>query len=210
MKKMVIALFILSICLASGNIKKQMDDLMRSLQYKYQISGPEDLYKLKTQQTPQHGRTASRDMGDLVGDWLEEEENVEFFITVSTDQSITNPLTLMAMAEAEGSVTFSLDFTDAGIYYDGVLTYILDPSFMDDDGGDDCDFSCEDDYWQYMDYGYDVSDEYCECCHEDYPIDEICEDDDEDGDGLGCSSDGTVSACTDPGSLWVSNNNDNT
>ncbi len=53
MKKMVIVLFTLSICLASGNIKKQMDDLMRSLQYKYQISGPEDLYKLKTQQTPQ-------------------------------------------------------------------------------------------------------------------------------------------------------------
>ena len=74
MVKIVIALFTLSICLASGNIQKQMDDLMRSLQYKYQISGPEDLYKLKTQQTPQHGRTASRDMEDLVGDWMMEEE----------------------------------------------------------------------------------------------------------------------------------------
>jgi hypothetical protein len=84
----------------------------------------------------------------------------------------------MAMAEAEGSVTFSLDFTDAGIYYDGVLTYILDPSFMDDDGGDDCDFSCEGEYDDYNDYGIEPSDIYCECCHEDWPLDDICEGDD--------------------------------
>ena len=83
MKKMVIALFTLSICLASGNIKKQMDDLMRSLQYKYQISGPEDLYKLKTKQTSQHGRTASRDMGDLVGDWRMEEEHMEVLVSIN-------------------------------------------------------------------------------------------------------------------------------
>ena len=105
MKKIVIALFTLSICLASGNIQKQMDDLMRSLQDKYHISGPEDLYKLKTQQTPRHGRTASRDMGDLVGDWRMEEDNMEVFVTVGSDQSIPDFMTLMAMVEAEGSIT---------------------------------------------------------------------------------------------------------
>ena len=171
MKKIVIALFTLSICLASGNIQKQMDDLMRTLQYKYQISGPEDLYKLKTEQTPQHGRTASRDMGDLVGDWYMEEENIEMFITVGTDQSITNPLTLMAMAEAEGSVTATASD------YETELTYLLDNELMED--GDDCDIYCEGEYNDYNEYGIEPSDMYCECCHEDYPLDDYCGDDDD-------------------------------
>ena len=172
MKKMVIALFTLSICLASGNIKKQMDDLMRSLQYKYQISGPEDLYKLKTQQTPQHGRTASRDMEDLVGDWMMEEEKMEFFITVGSDQSIPDFMTLMAMVEAEGSITATAsDFV-------AELTYLLVLSIMEGgDGGGDCDISCEDEYNDYNDYGIEPSDIYCECCHEDWPLEDICEDD---------------------------------
>jgi len=179
MKKMVIALFTLSICLASGNIKKQMDDLMRSLQYKYQISGPEDLYKLKTQHTPQHGRTASRDMEDLVGDWRMEEEDMEVFITVGSDQSIPDFMTLMAMVEAEGSITATAsDFV-------AELTYLLDLSIMEGgDGGGDCDISCEDEYNDYNDYGIEPSDIYCECCHEDWPLDDICEND---GDSSGYS-----------------------
>ena len=175
MKKMVIVLFTLSICLASGNIKKQMDDLMRSLQYKYQISGPEDLYKLKTQQTPQHGRTASRDMEDLVGDWRGEEDNMEVFVTVGSDQSIPDIMTLMAMVEAEGSITATASD------YVAELTYLLDSSIMEGgDGGGDCDISCEEQYNAYNDYGFEPEDIYCECCHEDWPLDDICEDDDYD------------------------------
>ena len=178
MRKIAIILFTLSICLASGNIKKQMDDLMRSIQYKYQISGSEDLYKLKRQQTLQNGRTASRDMGDLVGDWRMEEEHMEFFITVGSDQSIPDIMTIMGMAEADGSITATASD------YVTELTYLFDPSIMegDDDGGD-CNISCEDEYDDYFSYGYGVSVEYCECCHEDYPIDEICEDYNGDGGG---------------------------
>ena len=180
MKKIVIILFTLSICLASGNIKKQMDDLMRSIQYKYQISGSEDLYKLKRQQTLQHGRTASRDMEDLVGDWILEEESNELFITVGTDQSLANPFSMMALVEAEGSITATASD------YVAELTYLFDPSIMEgDDGGGDCDMNCEAEYDEYMSYGYDVSDYYCECCHEDYPIDVICEDDNGDSGGGG-------------------------
>ena len=175
MKKMVIVLFTLSICLASGNIKKQIDDLKRSLQYKYQISGPEDLYKLKTQQTPQHGRTASRDMEDLVGDWRVEEDNMEVFVTVGSDQSIPDIMTLMAMVEAEGSITATASD------YVAELTYLLDSSIMEGgDGGGDCDISCEEQYNAYNDYGFEPEDIYCECCHEDWPLDDICEDDDYD------------------------------
>ena len=179
MKKIVIALFTLSICLASGNIQKQMDDLMRSLQYKYQISGPEDLYKLKTQQTPRHGRTASRDMGDLVGDWRMEEDNMEVFVTVGSDQSIPDIMTLMAMVEADGSITATASD------YVAELTYLLDSSIMEGgDGGGDCDISCEDEYNDYNDYGMEPSDIYCECCHEDWPLEDICEDDGGGGGGV--------------------------
>ena len=171
MKKIVIALFTLSICLASGNIQKQMDDLMRSIQDKYQISGPEDLYKLKTEQTPQHGRTASRDMGDLVGDWRMEEENMEVFVTVGSDQSIPDYMTLMAMAEAEGSITATASD------YVAELTYFLDVSIMEGGDGGDCDISCEDEYNDYNDYGIEPSDIYCECCQEDWPLEDICEND---------------------------------
>ena len=179
MKKMVIVLFTLSICLASGNIKNQIDDLKRSLQYKYQISGPEDLYKLKTQQTPRHGRTASRDMGDLVGDWRVEEDNMEVFVTVGSDQSIPDIMTLMAMVEAEGSITATASD------YVAELTYLLDSSIMEGgDGGGDCDISCEEQYNAYNDYGFEPEDIYCECCHEDWPLEDICEDDGG-GDGGG-------------------------
>ena len=179
MKKIVIALFTLSICLASGNIQKQMDDLMRLLQDKYHISGPEDLYKLKTQQTPRHGRTASRDMGDLVGDWRMEEDNMEVFVTVGSDQSIPDIMTLMAMVEADGSITATASD------YVAELTYLLDSSIMEGgDGGGDCDISCEDEYNDYNDYGMEPSDIYCECCHEDWPLEDICEDDGGGGGGV--------------------------
>jgi len=200
MKKIIIALFTLSICLASGNIQKQMDDLMMSLQYKYQISGPEDLYKLKTQQTPRHGRTASRDMGDLVGDWRMEEENMEVFVTVGSDQSIPDYMTLMAMAEADGSITATASD------YVTELTYLFDPSIMEDgDGGGDCDISCEDEYNDYNDYGMEPSDIYCECCEEDWPLDDICENDGgSDGGGIEFQYNSVADLYADYGSVLES------
>ena len=178
MKKLVIILVTLSVCLASGNIQKQMDDLMKSLQDKYQIYGPADLHKLKTQQPTQDGRAASRDMGDLVGDWIVEEESNELFITVGTDQSIVNPFSMMALMEAEGSITAT------AADYQTELIYLLDGEMMEDgddgDDGDDCDMNCEGEYNGYNDYGIEPSDIYCECCHEDWPLDDICEDDDYD------------------------------
>ena len=181
MKKIIIALFTLSICLASGNIQKQMDDLMRSLQDKYQISGPEDLYKLKTKQAPQYGRTASRDMGDLVGDWRMEEENMELLVTVGSDQSIPDPFSTLGLVEADGSVTATTND------YETDLNYMIVGLF--DEDGPDCNMNCEGDYNDYMNEGIDVSDDYCECCHEDYPIDEICDDG---GDNLNLEFEGIV------------------
>ena len=100
-----------------------------------------------------------------------EEENIEMFITVGTDQSIPNPLTLMAIEEAEGSVTATASD------YETELTYLLDNELMED--GDDCDIYCEGEYNDYNEYGIEPSDMYCECCHEDYPLDDYCGDDDD-------------------------------
>ena len=171
MKRIVIALITLSICFGGGKLPTQIKALKEKLQNKYQVYSLEDISKLKKQPTAQHERTASRDMEDLVGDWYMEEENIEMFITVGTDQSITNPLTLMAMAEAEGSVTATASD------YETELTYLLDNELMED--GDDCDIYCEGEYNDYNEYGIEPSDMYCECCHEDYPLDDYCGDDDD-------------------------------
>ena len=169
MKRTVIALLTISICFCGDNLPAQLEQIKEALQKKYQVYSLEDLHKLKNPSQPSH-RTASRDMEDLVGDWMMEEENMEFFVTVGTDQSIPNPFSMMGLEEAEGSVTATTsDFeTD--------LNYLMIGIFGDDDDID-CDMNCEGEYDDYMDEGIDVSDEYCECCHEDYPIDEICEDD---------------------------------
>ena len=145
MKRIVIALITLSICFGGGKLPTQIKALKEKLQNKYQVYSLEDISKLKKQPTAQHERTASRDMEDLVGDWYMEDENIEMFITVGTDQSITNPLTLMAMAEAEGSVTATASD------YETELTYLLDNELME--GGDDCDIYCEGEYNDYYEYG---------------------------------------------------------
>ena len=171
MKRIVIALITLSICFGGGKLPTQIKALKEKLQNKYQVYSLEDISKLKKQPTAQHERTASRDMEDLVGDWYMEEENIEMFITVGTDQSIPNPLTLMAIEEAEGSVTATASD------YETELTYLLDNELMED--GDDCDIYCEGEYNDYNEYGIEPSDMYCECCHEDYPLDDYCGDDDD-------------------------------
>jgi hypothetical protein len=176
MKQIAIILISFSLCFGAGKMPKKMEQLKQDLQEKYQVFSMDDLYKLKTpsQSSQSSNRSASRDMEDLVGDWIMEDESLELFVTVGSDQSIPDPFSTMGFVEAVGGVTATTsDFeTD--------LNYLMIGLFGDD--GPDCNMNCEGEYDNYMSYGYDVSDEYCECCHEDYPIDEICEDDDDDGD----------------------------
>ena len=176
MKQIAIILISFSLCFGAGKMPKKMEQLKQDLQEKYQVFSMDDLYKLKTpsQSSQSSNRSASRDMEDLVGDWIMEDESLELFVTVGSDQSIPDPFSTMGFVEAVGGVTATTsDFeTD--------LNYLMIGLFGDD--GPDCNMNCEGEYDDYMSYGYDVSDEYCECCHEDYPIDEICEDDDDDGD----------------------------
>jgi len=179
MKQIAIILISFSLCFGAGKMPKKMEQLKQDLQEKYQVFSMDDLYKLKTP-SQSSNRSASRDMEDLVGDWIMEDESLELFVTVGSDQSIPDPFSTMGFVEAVGGVTATTsDFeTD--------LNYLMIGLFGDD--GPDCNMNCEGEYDNYMSYGYDVSDEYCECCHEDYPIDEICEDDG--GDNLSLEFEG--------------------
>jgi len=129
-----------------------------------------------------------------------EEENMEVFVTVGSDQSIPDYMTLMAMAEADGSITATASD------YVTELTYLFDPSIMEDgDGGGDCDISCEDEYNDYNDYGMEPSDIYCECCEEDWPLDDICENDGgSDGGGIEFQYNSVADLYADYGSVLES------
>ncbi len=130
----------LSICFASDNIQSRMDKLMQSLQEKYQVYSLEDLQKLTFQPQVKNRTLSSRDMDDLFGEWFVEEENYEMYVTVGSDQSIPNMMQMMAMMEAEGNVTATASD------YETELTYILDPSMLEMDNGDDDD---DDDTYSY-------------------------------------------------------------
>ena len=116
MKRTVIALLTISICFCGDNLPHQLEQIKEALQKKYQVYSLDDLHKLKNLSQPSH-RTASRDMEDLVGDWMMEEENIEFFVTVGTDQSIPNPLSMMGLEEAEGSVTATTSDFETDLNY---------------------------------------------------------------------------------------------
>ena len=130
----------LSICFASDNIQSRMDKLMQSLQEKYHVYSLEDLQKLTIQPQVKNLTLSSRDMDDLFGEWFVEEENYEMYVTVGSAQSIPNMMQMMAMMEAEGNVTATASD------YETELTYILDPSMLEMDNGDDDD---DDDTYSY-------------------------------------------------------------
>lgn len=131
MRKIVIILLSLSMSFASEkNIQNQMDGLMRFLQYKYQISGPEDLHKLDSKRHSTLSQTNSnRDMSDLVGDWSLEYQDVGINVTVGTDQTVPMAEDMMALDSANGVITASHNDFETG------LVYLLDDSYMGGGGG---------------------------------------------------------------------------
>ena len=140
MKKFSIIILTLSVCFASGNHQSQLEKLMISLQEKYQVYTPDDLYKLKSRNPSVNHRNSTRDMSDIVGEWYVEEENAKMFITVGTDQIIPNIGQMMAMEEAQGSVQISAA-AGSTTTFETELTYILDGSIMGDGDNDDSEIS---------------------------------------------------------------------
>ena len=130
MKRIIINLLVLSICFAGGQLPTQIESLKDVLQKKYNIYSVNDLQKLKKSPTNQT-RLASRDMEDLVGDWVMEDLNFEVLITVGTDQSMINVATVTAMDEAEGSITATADSFETD------LTYLMMGSENEEDEEED-------------------------------------------------------------------------
>ena len=64
-----------------------------------------------------------------------DDENVEFYITVDSDQSVPNMMALAGMEEAEGAITAT------GSDFEEQLTYILDPTTIDQ--GNDGYWACD-------------------------------------------------------------------
>ena len=142
MKKIVIVILSLSICLASGKPQKQIEKLMKSLQDQYQIYSPEDLHKLKSKPSTANRTSSSRDMSDIVGEWYVDHTNIGLYVTVGTDQSIPNGLALMALDTAEGSITATHND------WETELNYLLDGSLLEGDDDDDPSGDNDNDYYR--------------------------------------------------------------
>ena len=132
MKKTIFLILSLSICLSSEGIPGGTANLIKSLQDKYRIYTPEDLNKFKSHPNSRTHSNFIRDMNNLVGQWYLEADNLGLFVTVGTDQSIPNMLSLMGMDTANGGI--SVTHND----YETELNYLVVGSLMngDDDDGD--------------------------------------------------------------------------
>ena len=127
MKKTVIFILLLSICFGSENYQNQMKKLIKSLQDQYQIHSPEDLHKLKSQLSAVNRTNSNMDMSDIVGEWSVDYIKAGLYVTVGTDQSIFNILSLMGLDSAEGGIIANHDS------YDAELNYLIAGSFLDGD-----------------------------------------------------------------------------
>jgi len=134
MKKTVIIILSLSICLVSGKSQKQIEKLMKSLQDQYQIYTIEDLHKLKSKLSVANRTSTNRDMSDIVGGWSIDHTNIGMYVTVGTDQSITNSVALMGLDSAEGGIVAD------HINYDTELNYMIDASIFEEDEEEDYDY----------------------------------------------------------------------
>ena len=133
MKKTIFVILSLSICLASENVPKKINKLIKSIQDTYQIYTPEDLNKLKTRPFSRDRANFIRDMSDIVGQWHVDGTNIALYVTVGTDQSIPNYLSLMAMDTAAGSIFAT--HSD----YETELNYLIAGALMGGDNEDNND-----------------------------------------------------------------------
>ena len=135
MKNIVVSFLIVGFCFGNNTMSKKLESIKATLQSKYNIHSLEDL-KRASAQNRSSNRTVQREMVDLFGEWSKVEQKLLFHVTVDTDQNVMNPMSVMGMVEAEGSVNASTaDYTE-------VLKYLLDQDQLDD-MFEDSEESCE-------------------------------------------------------------------
>ncbi len=136
MIKALIVLFSLSISFASDSSADEWKQLFEQFQKNYRTFSIDDIKKFHSMIQTGDYSASVRDMEEFLGEWYREDETVEFYITVDSDQSVPNMMALAGMEEAEGAITAT------GSDFEEQLTYILDPTTIDQ-GNDGYYWACD-------------------------------------------------------------------
>ena len=162
MIKALVVLFSLSISFASDFSAYKFKQLFEQFQKNYPTFSIQDIKQMQSMIQSGDYDASARDMEEFLGEWYREDETVEFYITVDSDQSVPNMIALSAMIEAEGAITAT------GSDFEEQLTYILDPSTMDQ-GNDGYNWACDVDGETQWYESEDECNMYCEndCYYDD-------------------------------------------
>ena len=162
MIKTLVVLFSLSLSFASDFSADKWKELFEQFQKNYRTFSIDDIKKFQSMVQSNNYQASARDMEEFLGEWYRVHETAEFYITVDSDQSVPNMMALSAMIEAEGEITA------IGSDFEEQLTYILDPSTMDQ-GNDDYNWACDVDGETQWYESEDECNMYCEndCYYDD-------------------------------------------
>ena len=155
MIKALIVLFSLSLSFASDFSADKWKQLFEQFQKNYPTFSIQDIKQMKSMIQSGDYDASARDMEEFLGEWFLEDETIEIYVTVDSDQSVPNMLALSAMVEAEGVITAT------GSDFEEELTYILDEEAIDD-GGDEYNWACDDVYGTSWYESEDECNMYCE------------------------------------------------
>ena len=137
MKTIVTLIFSLSFCLAKDQFPDHLMEMVNTIKHRYKIESKEDLIKF-IPPSSHHQVHSTRDVEDLIGEWYVLHEKNDMFITVDSDQSFPDPMSMIAMTEGNGVVTATTTIPDTE--QPSELKYFM-VSSEDDQGGDDGDYS---------------------------------------------------------------------
>ena len=162
MIKALIVLFSLSLSFASDFSADKWKQLFEQFQKNYPTFSIQDIKQMQSMIQSGDYDASARDMEEFLGEWFVEDETIEIYVTVDSDQSVPNMLALSAMVEAEGAITAT------GSDFEEELTYILDEEAIDD-GGDEYNWACDDVYGTSWYESEDECNMYCEndCYYDD-------------------------------------------
>ena len=155
MIKALIVLFSLSLSFASDFSAEKWKELFKQFQKNYPTFSIQDIKQMQSMIQSGDYDASARDMEEFYGEWFREDETIEIYVTVDSDQSVPNMLALTAMVEAEGVITAT------GSDFEEQLTYILDEEAIDD-GGDEYNWACDDVYGTSWYESEDECNMYCE------------------------------------------------
>ena len=105
MIKALVVLLSLSISFSSDFSIDEWKQLFEQFQKNYRTFSIDDIKKIHSTIQAGDYEASARDMEEFLGEWYREDETVEFYITVDSDQSVPNMMALSAMIEAEGEIT---------------------------------------------------------------------------------------------------------